>query len=823
MIRHLITAFSICAILLGILYVESSAQTHRQYSMDFNWRFTLGDPENAEQPEFDDSGWRTLNVPHDWSIEGEFDKAAPGGGNVGYLPTGIGWYRKHFTPPADAQEKNVWLEFDGIYMNSDVWLNGHHLGHRPYGYSSFKYDISRYLQDGENILAVRVNNSLQPNSRWYTGSGIYRHVRMVVTHPLHIDHRGVYVTTPIAAQDSGIVVARTKIVNQYERERKGRLVSVLTGAGGNEVARLATSFTAEPESKIELRQRLKVDDPNLWSVDSPYLYALHTEVRLDGDVVDDVTTPVGIRTIRYDTDEGFYLNGEHVKMHGVNLHHDGGPVGAAVPAGVWEYRLGKLKEMGVNAIRTAHNPPAPEFLDLCDRMGFLVMDEAFDEWTYGKRDYTYHLYFDEWFGRDLKAMILRDRNHPSVVLWSVGNEIGEQMTASGVGVLERLMGICHELDPTRPVTTGNDHIADHTAPTTKKFLHTLDIVGYNYADRWGERRELYYTPDKLKYPNWKMIGTESPNIYWIRDNYSLGSDSGTVQPNYNYNMIRVEQLWKFVALHDYVIGDFMWTGIDYLGEAWWPAKNAASGCLDLAGFEKDSYYFYQSQWTDQPVLHLFPHWNWPERENQIIPVLAYTNCDTVELFLNGRSFGEKRLEFPRQGTSDGWNSYASPRIRPTTADLHLSWDVPYEPGVLKAVGKKDGEIVITREVHTAGPPAEIRATFDTDELMADGADVAHLIVEIVDAEGNIVPMAENTVQFDVRGEGRIIGVGNGDPMDHDPHKGNQRKAFHGRCVAIIQSSRTPGDINIHVSAEGLKDASLHLNSVESDNVLPVIE
>lgn len=808
---------------IGVLRNKAEAQSRQQYSMDFGWQFTLGDPDHAEQPGFDDSGWRTLNVPHDWSIEGAFDRDAPGGGNVGFLPTGVGWYRKHFTAPTGSRGKNIWLQFDGIYMNSDVWINGRHLGHRPYGFISFQYDVSSYLQPGENVIAVRVDNSLQPNARWYTGSGIYRHVRLVVADPLHIDHWGVAITTPVVTSDSGIVAVETRITNERSQDAEGALVAVLADSGGREVALTETPFEIAAGTEISLRQRLRVEHPELWSVDHPNLYSLQTTIQSGGNEVDAVSTPVGIRSIRYDADRGFFLNGKHVKMHGVNLHSGGGAVGAAVPAGVWGRRLKILKSMGVNAIRTAHNPPAPEFLDLCDRLGLLVMDEAFDEWTAGKRKYGYHLYFDEWSKRDLTAMILRDRNHPSVVLWSAGNEIGDQSMVSGVGVLEQLMGVFHQLDPSRPVTTGNDRIADTRAPTTKKFLEALDIVGYNYADRWGERRELFYTPDKLAHPGWKMIGTESSNIHGMRGSYSLGPALDTLRPNYNFNMIRVEQLWKFVATHDYVIGDFMWTGIDYLGEARWPAKNASSGSLDLAGFKKDSYYFYRSQWTDEPVLHLFPHWNWPGREGQVIPVLVYTNCDAVELYLNGKSLGEKRQEFPRQGTAGGWNSYARPRVRPTTADLHLEWDVPYEPGVLKAVGKKAGKIILTREVRTSGPPAALRLDVDQSELAADGEDVAHVTVEVVDTDGNPVPDAGDLIRFDLQGAGRIIGVENGDPMDHDSPKGNRRRAFHGRCLAIIQSTRVPGAIQVQVSAEGLKGGTVHLTTRAAEAALPVLE
>ena len=538
--------------------------------------------------------------------------------------------------------------------------------------------------------------------------------------------------------------------------------------------------------------------------------------------VDETVTNVGIRKINYDKDKGFFLNDEHVKINGVCLHHDGGAVGAAVPMGVWERRLKELKEMGCNAIRTSHNPPAPEFLDLCDRMGFLVMDEPFDEWKYGKRKYGYHDYFDEWWKKDLTAMIYRDRNHPSIVLWSAGNEIPEQKDPKGVIILKDMIDIFHTEDPTRPVTSALDNIAADGGATTLPFMEALDIVGYNYVDRWHERRELYYSIDRHDHPDWKMIGTESgSNSGVTRGEYSLGTDSNSVHPNYNSFMIDAEQLWKFVRVHDYVAGDFMWTGIDYLGETFWPHRFSNFGVIDICGFPKDGFYFYQSQWTEKPMLHLFPHWNWEGREGQVIPVLCYTNCDAVELFVNGKSFGEKRLEFPRQGTSGGWNSYAKPRVNPTTADLHLQWDVPYQPGVLKAVGKKDGKIVATEEIHTAGKAAAIKLITDNDKIYSGERTVANVEVQVVDENGFVVPTADNLIHFNIEGEGKIIGIDNGNPVDHDSYKNDNRHSFNGLCLVVIQAGSKKGKVKLTAQSDGLKNASieievekgLHINSI----------
>ncbi len=808
---------SVPTLLLSVVMLSAAgapvAAQRPRLSMDPGWRFTLGDPAGAEQPRFDDHEWRTLDLPHDWSIEGTPREDAPGGGRVGYYPMGIGWYRKSFQLPKNARGREVWLEFDGVYMNGDVWINGVHLGRRPYGYVSFSYDVTTHIVPGTNVVAVRVDNSRQPNSRWYTGSGIYRHVWLTVVDRLHVGHWGTYVTTPRADSVGANVVVRTSLENHHTKTRKGVLRSIVVDSGGREVVRVETPFSLAAGEKAELQQQVQVASPRLWSVEAPTLYALRTEVRDGGRAADAVTTPFGIRSIAYDKDRGFLLNGRRVKMRGVNLHHDAGGLGAAVPEHVWLHRLETLKAMGANAIRTSHNPPAPEFLDLCDRLGFLVMAEAFDEWTIGKVPEGYHNYFAEWSERDVTDFVHRDRNHPSIVLWSAGNEIGEQSTPDGVQALRRLVEIFHREDPTRPVTTGNDQIVADGRPATLEFLNAEDIVGYNYVDRWHERRELFAEQDRHDHPDWKMIGTESGSIFQSFDErYSLGDDSAVVRPNYNHGMLQAERLWKWITLHDYFAGNFMWTGVDYLGESTWPFKGFGSGALDITGYPKDSYYLYQSLWTDRPVLHLFPHWNWPGRTGQVIPVLAYTNCNIVELFLNGRSLGEKRIEFPAQGTSGGWNSYAEPVVSATTNDLHLSWDVPYEPGVLRAVGKRrDGTPACEAEVRTAGAPAAIRLVPDCDTITTGPGDVAQVAFEIVDSAGTVVPTADNLVTFTVTG-GNALVVDNANLGDLDPYRSDRRHAFNGRGLAILRAHE-PGLLRVTASANGLKPASVQVRAI----------
>src|ERR1019366_2551803 len=531
-------------------------------------------------------------------------------------------------------------------------------------------------------------------------------------------------------------------------------------------------------------------------------------------------TPTGIREAVFDADKGFLLNGERVKLNGVCLHHEAGSVGAAVPERVWERRLELLREMGCNAIRTSHNPYAAEFMDLCDRMGFLVMNEAFDEWKVGKGQigpYGYANYFDEWYQRDVKDFVHRDRNHPCVVLWSAGNEIGDQSRAEGAETLRKLLEVFHTEDPTRLVTAGCDQIASEplTNRVRPEFLAQLDVVGYNYVDRWRDRKEKYYSIDRAAFPQRRVIGTESGSMGGTRGDYRglFPSAPPAAAPLGPGMMLRggrgrnidVEQLWRFVSTYDYVAGDFMWTGIDYLGESRWPGKGSSAGVIDTCGFKKDGFYFYQSQWTERSVLHLSPHWNWKGREGQFIPVTCYTNCDTVELFINGRSVGVRGYEFPRYGMQERYGNLA-PRERTlrTTADLHLSWDVPYEPGTLKAVGTKDGVAVVTMEVSTTGVPAAIRLTSDRTEIGADRRDVAHLMVEVLDQQGRVVPLAENEITFRVEGEGRLIGVDNGNPQSHDSYKVNHCKAFSGLCLAVVQSSARAGNIQIAASSPALE-------------------
>jgi beta-galactosidase len=792
-------------------------------SFDFDWKFIHGDPSGAQAPVFDDSSWRGLDLPHDWSIEGPVAENEPSGGAGGYFPTGMGWYRKRFELPEFCRDRRILIEFDGIYQNSEVWINGTYLGRRPYGYVPFFYDLTPYLSfNRENVLAVKVDNSRQPSCRWYSGSGIYRHTWLLATHPLHVGYWGTFVTFPRVSKDAATVRIETRVENSGADRAACTLVSSIVDREGNTVRSEEAVQEIGAQQEYVFVQQMEVNNPNLWSVENPYLYTVRSAVRLSGDVVDEYDTPMGIREAVFDADRGFLLNGKQVKLNGVCLHHDAGCVGAAVPDAVWERRLRILREMGCNAIRTSHNPYSAEFMDLCDRVGFLVMDEAFDEWKVGKgqtRGNGYSRYFDEWYERDVKNQIYRDRNHPSVVLWSAGNEVPDQSHPQGAETLRKLLDIFHREDPTRPVTVGCDQIMSEPLANRVRpeFLALLDVVGYNYVDRWRDRKEKYYSDDHEAFPDRRVIGTESGSMGGTRGDYSGLFPSDSTRGFFGYSpgrSIDVEQLWKFVRIYDYVSGDFMWTGIDYLGEAFWPSKGAAGGVIDSCGFRKDGYYFYQSQWTDKPVLHLFPHWNWKGKEGRFVPVTCFTNCDTVELFLNGRSIGTKGYAFPRPGMEERWgNMPARARALRTTADLHLSWDVPYEPGTLKAVGTKDGEAVATLEISTTGDPAAIQLEVDRESIQADRRDVAHFTVKIVDSGGTVVPLADNEVTFELEGAGKLIGVDSGDMRSHEDYASNRRKAFYGLCLAIVQATADPGEIRLTAASAGLKPASATVTAI----------
>ncbi len=794
------------------------AQPERRSNFDAQWRFVKGDPQGAQSPDLNDGSWKTLDLPHDWSIEGPFSEEAPAAGNGAYLPTGIGWYRKHFTLPATTRGKRVVLQFDGVYQRSEVWINGISLGMRPYGFTTFSYDLTEHLKPAgrTNQIAVRVDNSLQPNCRWYTGSGIYRHTWLIITDPIHLAQWGTFVTTPSVSPQNASVEITTRVLNESDRDAACELKIEVVDQKGTVVQQGSSTMSIQAKGEGSFRQRLQVASPALWSVSTPNLYTLRSSLQSRGQQLDLDSTTFGIREVRFDADRGFLLNGEHLKMNGVCIHGDCGSVGTAVPERMWERRLELLKQMGCNSIRLSHNPPAPELLDLLDKMGFLVMAEAFDEWKQPKLQtplYGYHKYFDEWSARDMLAMIERDRNHPSIVLWSAGNEVPDQSDPQGPATLQALLDLMRSQDPTRLVTVACDQIAAEPKAALPEFLEKLDVVGYNYVDRWRDRREKFYAIDRHAYPTRRFIGTETSSIFGPRGAYAVETPDDPFFGRAANTAIEVEQLQKFIQTYDYVSGDFIWTGIDYLGEARWPAKIASSGALDTCGFPKDAYYFYQSRWTTEPVLHLFPHWNWAGREGKVITVTCYTNCDTVELFLNGKSFGVKGYAFPRPGMVGTYGNYPErAKAVQTTADLHLSWDVPFTAGTLTAKGVKDGKVIRTVEIETTGSPAKLGLAVDRPRISREPSDVAHVTVEVLDQEGRVVPTANDEITFAVTGPGRILGVDNGQPDSHESYQGPSRKAFNGLALVVLQPTGAPGTVTLSASCRALSPANVDIEA-----------
>jgi len=798
----------IVPLFLSMNYLLLTAQPSRTVlDFDKGWRFHLGDVNGAENVGANDADWRMLDLPHDWSIEGEFSKDNPARPEGGALPGGIGWYRKSFTLPESSKGKEVYIDFDGVYQRSEVWINGHHLGYRPNGFISFQYELTPFLNYGNqpNLIAVKVDNSKQPNSRWYSGSGIYRNVWLVTTNTIAVDHWGTFISTPVVTDNNATVVLTTRINNRSGKSQSCTIATTIYDASGKTVASKTTQPADLSDTLTTLIQQFTINNPQLWSVEKPTLYKAVTKVLVNNAIMDEYTTPLGIRYFHFDAAKGFFLNGKPLKILGVCNHHDLGCLGAAAYTRAIERQLQILKAMGCNAIRTSHNPPAPELLSLCDSMGFIVMDEAFDCWKKRKMEYDYHLYWDEWHQKDLSDQILRDRNHPSVIIWSIGNEIPEQGDSSGTRIARELAGIVRSLDTTRPITTANDH------PDTSNHIiksGALDLIGYNYHD-W------LYTDFPVTFPGKKFIGTETTSALETRGYYDMPSDSIRRWPilrDYKtkaimnadntvsaYDNVSApwgsthEETWGKIKKYDYLSGLFIWTGFDYLGEPTpysWPSRSSYFGIIDLAGFPKDIYYLYQSEWTNKPVLHIFPHWNW--EQGKAIDVWAYyNNADEVELYLNGKSLGIKK-----KGPDD----------------LHVMWRLRYEPGTLKAISRKGGKTVLTQEVHTAGKPAKIELVPDRKNIKANSKDLSFITVRILDKDGNLVPNADNLVTFDLSGEATLAGVDNGDPVSHASFKANNHKAFNGLALAVIKSTGSAGTITLKATAEGLQPGVVTINS-----------
>ncbi|HEY4382670.1 MAG TPA: glycoside hydrolase family 2 TIM barrel-domain containing protein [Acidobacteriaceae bacterium] len=783
------------------------------------WHFLQADAPGAEKPAFDDSAWGNVTLPHDWSIAGPFKQDAPSRGAGAFATTGIGWYRKTFTvPAADANPtaaRRTYIVFDGVMANSDVYLNGELLGHRPYGYVSFYYELTPHLHPGKNTIAVRVDDSQQPASRWYPGAGINRQVRLVTTGDAHIVPWGTFVTTPSVSADSATVHVRTTVTNESGAASNLQLSVSLVAPDGRLVKTFssgsspkAAALTLAPSATADLDAETTIPKPDRWDLDHPVMYTVHATLLRNGKAVDDENVPFGIREFHFDADKGFFLNGVHHKVFGVAVHTDGGAVGTAVPLGVWERRLTELRKLGVNAIRTAHNPPAPEFLDLADRMGFLIMDEMFDCWTVAKNPYDYHLYFKDWSVRDTKDTVMRDRNHPSIILWSAGNEIHDTPHPEiAKPILASLVKTFHENDATRPVTQAlfrpnashdyDDGLAD-----------MLDVVGQNY-------REQEILAAHAQKPTRKIIGTENAHD---------------------------RNQWVAMRDHPEYSGQFLWSGIDYLGESrTWPTIGSGSGLLNSVALPHGRAYERQSWWSTTPMVAmvrrvaamratpvdpgyasatstdqsaaaaprapagpppdpsvrfsepLLADWTPKNLEPHDENVDVYTNAEEVELFLNGKSIGTAKL-----------HADASP----------ISFKVPFAPGTLKAVARSNGKIVATQELKTAGKPAHIVFAADTPTvpLTPDWNDVRYVTATLVDDAGTRIPDSTTVIHFAASGPATIVAVDNGNFTDHDPYQATQRKVYFGNALALIRASGPSGKVTVTATADGIPPASLTLNT-----------
>ena len=784
------------------------AQITRQ-KINFNegWKFLLEENTGAvdySDPAFNDAQWRELVLPHDWDTEHQVEETNESGGGGGYARGGLGWYRKRFTAPEGGRTV---LQFDGVYQNSTVYLNGKKAGGWNYGYSEFIVDITGLLKPGENLLAVRVDNSKQPNSRWYSGSGIYRNVYLLKLNDVHLKQNSVFIATNGIFMEKN--AARLQIQSRVQNEGKEPVDVIVQqkifDADGNEVCQGSSVLGIEPGDESFAMVAPALTNPRLWSDKDPYLYTVETSLIVDSNVVDTVTNRTGIRTAVFDGEKGFLLNGIGTKIKGMCIHHDCGLAGAANYREIWERRLKRLRDMGCNGIRTAHNPPSVEFLDLCDELGFLVMDEAFDQWYMSKRKYGYGMYFARDHEADLVKMIHRDRNHPSVVIWSIGNEIPEQSTLYGPEIIKELQGICNREDPTRHVTSGVQDMKSHDIfRTTEDFENALDVLGYNYVARWDIRAETLYDNDKKMYPNRKFLGAENPSAGGRRGFYQITSPDGIPLTPYDYDKVTLNNafLWRYTATREFVAGDYLWTGLDYLGESRWPSKNATYGPIDTAGFQKDTYYYFRSIWNDEkPTLHILPHWNWKGREGEYVSVIGYTNYDAVSLYVNGKLVGHKGYDFPNVGASGAWNTKAK-NTRPTTHDLHLQWDVLYEPGELKAVAYTEGKPSAELVIKTTGEAVKLKAKADT--VTIPRFSIAHIEIETEDKDGLFVPTAESLVRAKAEVNIQFLGMDNGNNLDLRPFPETERNMLAGRLLCIVRGMEK-GSGKLTLSADGLND------------------
>ena len=815
--KNLVTVWSLLYLLLNIHIdgktqdLQQKAQSKRtKENFDFNWQFHLGDIAMKKAVKVGGQGgitdvnvqviaktdttidytnvesakilylcdWKEVNLPHDWAIEGTFVHdnnlgSQPAGS--GYLPTGIGFYRKEFEIPETDKGLKISIEFDGIFRNSTVWVNGHLLGNHLSGYIPSTYDLTdvlRYGNEGKNVILVKVDAS-EYEGWWYEGAGIYRHVWLIKTDRLHVDRFGTYITTPTVSDAEATVSIKTTLKNEHKTAKNITLVSKIIDNKGV-VLDTKTSILSIPSfEQTEISHTGTVKKPLLWSPEMPNLYKVLTEVSENGSIIDNYETTFGVRTVEINKN-GVFLNGKLYPVKGTCNHQDFAGIGVALPDKINWYKIKLLKEMGSNGYRCSHHPPTPELLDMCDSMGLLVLDE------------NRHLSSSEDGLTDLTTMLYRDRNHPSIFMWCMENEEWIQGTVTGTRILETLVTTTHKIDPTRPVTAAMNHARNEGG-----YADVLDVVGYNYGDK-----QLAYVKDRKKFPDRVMFCTEGTSFVSTRGEYENSWGKG-----YTSNSILWQpgwgpypgEDWADIVKYPYLGGLFVWTGFDYRGEPtpfWWPCVSSHFGIMDICGFPKDGYYAYKAAWTNEPVVHIFPHWNWPGKEGDSIKIHCYTNCEEVELFLNNKSIGKQK---------------AVPYTK-------LIWGLVYKPGKLEARGYKGGNVITKDGVETTAAPSQIALNSDVNTLKADGCDVAVIRVAIKDDKGRIVPTANNLVKFSIEGPGHIIGTGNGNPTSYEPDKASQRIAFNGYCLVLVQSDKTAGEIKVIASSETLKGQDIRIKS-----------
>jgi len=791
-----------------VSFFNGIAQNSNAVKFDDDWTFHLGAAQGAEQASFDDSKWRKIDLPHDWSIEDVEGTASPFNINAisqvsgGFTTGGTGWYRKKFTVETKDKEKRIQIEFDGVYMNADVWINGYQLGNHPYGYTGFTFDITDHVKFGApNVIAVEVKNEGQ-NSRWYSGSGIYRHVWLDIIDPIHIAHWGNFITTPEVSAAEAKINCKTNIVNETSMDATVSIITKFINASGAEVAigtELKQVITAK--KSFEFSQDAVIKSPQLWSCESPALYSAVTTIYNNGGLISTEVNHFGIRTISFDVEKGFQLNGQIIKLKGGCFHHDNGPLGSKAYDRAEERKVELLRANGYNAIRCSHNPPSPAFLEACDRLGMLVIDEAFDMWNYGKNPYDYHLYFKNWWKKDIEAMVCRDRNHPSIIMWSIGNEIPERGNAEGVATAKLLSGYIKNLDPTRAITSAVNGLNADKDP----YFAQLDIAGYNYAAGGDHLKKSIYTEDHNRLPKRIMYGSET---------YPLEAFDS----------------WMETIHHPYVIGDFVWTAFDYIGEAsigwlgyfqkqnFYPWNLAYCGDIDICGWKRPQSYYRDALWKENQIalfvappvpsfeqnpereswskwhwLDAVSNWNWEGYGNKSLEVTIYSSCKQVELFLNEKSLGKKSTD--------------------RSTKFMATYQVPYQKGTLRAVGYDErNKIVNSAMLASADNAVNIKLTADKKMIKANNQDLSYITVELMDEKNNLDPLAENLIKFQIEGPGTIAGVGNANPRSLESYQQAKHKAWRGKCLVIIKAGKNAGEIRLRAVAEGMQTAVLTIRS-----------